>query len=101
MITPLQAIQPLIDRVITVKQKIPIEALANADPKLGWPSLAQLRGLNRSPAQILADLHAQLRRQESICEDAAQVYADARYCKEQIIAQIRELERDGNQIGAA
>jgi len=77
MITPLQAIQPLISQI------------------------HQLRGLNRSTAQVLADLHAQLRRQESICEDAAQVYADARYCKEQIIAQIRELERDGNQIGAA
>jgi hypothetical protein len=77
MITPLQAIEPLVNQI------------------------HQLRGLNRSTAQILADLHAQLRRQESICEDAAQVYADARYCKEQIIAQIRELERDGKEIGAA
>jgi len=77
MITPLQAIEPLVNQI------------------------HQLRGLNRSTTQVLADLHAQLRRQESICEDAAQVYADARYCKEQIIAQIRELERDGKEIGAA
>lgn len=68
--TPVQAIQPLIEEI------------------------EQLRSLTQTPTQRLVDLHAQLRRQESICEDAAQVYADARYCKEEIIRQIRELERE-------